>query len=59
MKRSINILFVILLILGISACSDWEEVTIHHEPYLNIFANLTAADKSFNFVHVYKTTAFG
>ena len=59
MKRSINILFIILLILGMSACSDWEEVTIHHEPYLNIFANLTAADKSFNFVHVYKTTAFG
>jgi hypothetical protein len=48
-----------MLVLGFSACSDYEEVIIHHEPYLNIFANVTAADKSFNFVNVYRTTAFG
>lgn len=45
--------------LAMSACSDWEEVVIHHEPYLNIFGNITAAEKTFNFVHVYRTTAFG
>jgi hypothetical protein len=48
-----------MLVLGFVACSDYEEVIIHHEPYLNIFANVTAADKSFNFVNVYRTTAFG
>ncbi len=59
MKKHMNILFAILLILGMSACSEFEEVTIHHDSYLNIFANLTSADKIFNFVNVYRTTAFG
>jgi hypothetical protein len=59
MKKTLYILLTIMLVLGFVACSDYEEVIIHHEPYLNIFANVTAADKSFNFVNVYRTTAFG
>lgn len=45
--------------LFFSACEYVEEVIIYHEPYLNIYANVTAADKDLNYVHVFNTTGYG
>ncbi len=59
MKKYSYIIFIILFILGMSACSEYEEVVIYHEPYLNIYANVSSADIHKNYVNVYRTTAFG
>lgn len=45
--------------MSMITCSELEEVIIHHEPYLNIFANVSVADPDYNFVHVYRTTGYG
>lgn len=45
--------------LFFTACEYVEEVVIYHEPYLNIYANVTAADKDLNYVHVFQTTGYG
>ncbi|MDD3965458.1 MAG: hypothetical protein WC372_01665 [Candidatus Neomarinimicrobiota bacterium] len=50
---------LLLSLLFISACDYVEEVIIYHEPYLNIYANVTAADKALNYVHVFRTTGYG
>ncbi|MEA2077962.1 MAG: hypothetical protein U9O95_08095 [Candidatus Marinimicrobia bacterium] len=59
MKKFQNIILAILFILTMVACSDWERVVIHHDPYLNIYANISVADPDLNFAHVYRTTGYG
>ncbi|MFA6617767.1 MAG: hypothetical protein WCT23_01705 [Candidatus Neomarinimicrobiota bacterium] len=59
MKKTINIVSIIALIFGLFSCSDYEEVTIYHTPFLNIFANISAGGADSNFVHVYRTTGYG
>jgi len=52
--------YIMALVLILAAgCEDLEEVTLHHEPYLNIYANVTAADPALNYVNVFRTTAYG
>lgn len=46
-------------VLFFSACEYVEEIIIYHEPYLNIYANVSAADKDLNYVHVFRTTGYG
>lgn len=58
MKHGIKILFFLSL-LALAACDYVEDVIIYHEPYLNIYANVTAADKSLNYVHIFRTTGYG
>lgn len=59
MKKIIYILSIVILGFGIYSCSDYEEVTIYHTPFLNIFANISAGGSDSNFVHVYRTTGYG
>jgi hypothetical protein len=58
MKRILQICLPALMLFFFS-CDYVEEVIIYHEPHLNIYANITAADKSLNYVHVFRTTAYG
>ncbi|MDZ7820847.1 MAG: hypothetical protein U5N26_02970 [Candidatus Marinimicrobia bacterium] len=51
-------LLMIFALFFTAGCEDLEEVPIYHEPYLNIFANVTA-DPGLNYVHVFRTTAYG
>ncbi len=57
MKKTL--ILMMLLLLAMSGCDTLEEVRIYHEPYLNIFANVTVADPELNYVYVYRTTGFG
>ncbi|GEM_PF-975539 len=59
MKKYIYTILAVSLLLSIFSCSDLEEVVIYHEPVLNIYANISAANPAMNFVHVYRTTGFG
>lgn len=59
MKKIIYIFSIAILVFGLFSCSDYEEVTIYHTPFLNIFANISAGGVDSNFVHVYRTTGYG
>lgn len=59
MKKLLFIILSIGMIISMITCSELEEVIIHHDPYLNIFANVSVADHDLNFVRVYRTTGYG
>ena len=59
MKKLFNIISIAVLIFSIFSCSEYEQVTIYHEPYLNIFANVTSGGPDSNFVYVLRTTGYG
>ena len=48
-----------LLLLFLLGCDYVEDVIIHHEPHLNIYANVSADEYERNFVHVFRTTGYG
>ncbi len=58
MKYIQNITLTLIMIFMV-ACDVLEEVHIYHEPYLNIYANVSAADPDLNYVCVYHTTGYG
>ncbi|MBW6458098.1 MAG: hypothetical protein K0B52_02945 [FCB group bacterium] len=57
--KTIYSTFILTLLLLFAGCDYVEEVIIHHEPHLNIYANVSAAEYERNFVHVFRTTGFG
>lgn len=59
MKKLHYIIPIILIIFSFFSCTDFEEVLIHHDPYLNIYANISSASPELNFVHVFRTTGYG
>ncbi|MFO7841497.1 MAG: DUF4249 family protein [Fidelibacterota bacterium] len=58
MKNIFFCMMITVLVL-FTGCEELEEVQIRHDPYLNIYANVTAADPDLNYVHVFRTTAYG
>ncbi|MCK4813683.1 MAG: hypothetical protein KAT14_07080 [Candidatus Marinimicrobia bacterium] len=59
MKYIQNITLIMIMIFMIACDVPIEEVYIYHEPYLNIYANVSAADSDLNYVCVYHTTGYG
>ncbi len=59
MKKSILIFSIALALFSVFSCSKFENVTIYHTPYLNVFANVTSGGSDSNFVYVMRTTGYG